>query len=59
LNDNIIYRDLKLPFSNMKQSDKIVRDVDAIVHKLKEQNMNKDELTALKSSYSSTNRWLI
>lgn len=52
---NKIYDALKHPFSNRKDNlgNKISNDVNAIVQELQNQNMNKEELTALKSCYET------
>lgn len=53
--DDKIYSALKHPFSNRKDNlgDKISNDVNSIVQELKSYNMNKEELTALKSCYET------
>ncbi len=53
--DNKIYSALKHPFTNRKDNlgDKISKDVNKIVQELKRQNMNKEELVALKSCYEA------
>lgn len=53
--DNKIYAALKLPFANRKDNlgNQISNDVNAIVQELQNQNMNKEELTALKSCYET------
>lgn len=53
--DNKIYSALKHPFTNRKFNlgNKISNDVIVIVQELKSYNMNKEELTALKSCYET------
>lgn len=53
--DNKIYAALKLPFANRKDNlgNQISNDVNAIVQELRNQGMNKEELTALKSCYET------
>lgn len=54
--NNKIYCALKQPFINRKENlgDKISNDVRIIVQELKNQDMNKDELIALKSCYETS-----
>lgn len=54
--DNKIYGALKHLFSNRKDNlgNKICNDVNVIVEELKSQNMNQEELRALKSCYEAT-----
>lgn len=55
MNLNNIYSTLKLPFSNTKNKlvDRMSNDVDAIVQVLKNQNLSKEELIALKACYET------
>lgn len=53
--DSKIYHVLKRPFSSRKDNlgNKISNNVNTIVQELQNQNMNKEELTALKSCYEA------